>query len=504
MKKIFYAVLSAFLLLGLFSCDLQRDPDGNDDQKDHFASFVETKHFRDGLYAVLRSSENPSRFVWQDFQSDMFAVAIHDGNTSSRFITWSLGHMETSDEIASYYFAYYALLQRANYFVSRIDRSLERNLYEDNQIKEVKIFRAEGKTIQALALSRLMERFAYKYDPAIATHPHDLGVVLVKDYDPYVSTPRNTQKECYTYIMECLNEAIDILPEKSSEGNTRVSKLYAQGLRARVNLSMGNYADAIKDAEVLVKKYPLIDATTSKSFGEIYRDDDRNPEIIFRAYASPTLGTTIATTISGFFWHQASRKIRSQPIAALFQWVVDLYDAQDYRKSVYITNEHKVVGASAIKPGYVVGKYQGNPAYQSNPAISDFKVTSRFFSVAEAYLIMAESLAKTGDAAGAKETLKTLCEKRGGELEDGDIMDLVMAERTRELIGEGSRLNDMIRWNLPNNHDDMENQPVFLEIGLAKADKLKQPVPAGHYAFTWEIPLRDRQVNPQIIKNWPN
>ena len=63
MKKIFYAAVSALLLLGLFSCDLQRDPDGSDEQKDHFASFVETKHFRDGLYATLRSTENPTRFV---------------------------------------------------------------------------------------------------------------------------------------------------------------------------------------------------------------------------------------------------------------------------------------------------------------------------------------------------------------------------------------------------------------------------------------------------------
>lgn len=503
MKKIFYAAVSALLLLGLFSCDLQRDPDGSDNQKDHFASFVETKQFRDGLYATLRGTENPTRFVWQDLQSDMYAVTTNDGNTSSRFITWSLGALESSGEIASYYLAYYSLLQRANYFVTRIERSMELNLYLEKELKDVKIFHAEGKTLQALALSRLMERFAYKYDPAATTHPYDLGIVLVKDYNPMIAAPRNTQKECYDYILECLNQAIDVLPNKSNEGNIRVSKHYAHALRARVNFAMGNYDAAKEDAKVLVDNYPLIDVTTAKNFAKVYRDDANNPEIVFRAFASGTIGTVAETTLSGFLWHSGAQLVVSSPISAPFQWVVDLYDDTDYRKSCYITKDFYVIGGGVDK-GYVVGKYLGNPAYQSNPNVPDFKVTSRFFSVAEAYLIMAESMAKSGDAAGAKDLLKTLCEKRGGQLEDGDIMDLVMAERTRELIGEGSRLNDMIRWNLPNNHDDMENQPVFLQIGLAKADKLKQPVPAGHYAFTWEFPVRDRQVNPQIIKNWPN
>ncbi|WP_373701312.1 RagB/SusD family nutrient uptake outer membrane protein [Porphyromonas loveana] len=500
MKKILYAAMSAFMLLGLFSCDLQRDPDGQDDQKDYFASLTETKQFRDGLYSVLRGAENPERFVWQDFQSDMFAVTTNDGNTSSRFVTWSLGHMESSDEIASYYLAYYTLLQQANYFVGNIERTIERGIYTtDAQVTSARMYRAEGLVMQALALSRLMERFAYKYDPNAAASPQNLGVVLVKGYEPFSSAPRNTQTECYQYILDRLGEAIEVLPAKSTEGNIRISKNFALALRSRVNLNMGNYSAAIPDAQAVVDAYPLIDATTAAAFEKIYRSDDDNPELVFRGYASSTIGTTVATTINGAFAN-ATYEVLFSPIAAPFQWVVDQYQASDFRKSVYISKKYYTLpGVKA----YMVTKHLGNPAYRTNPNVHDFKVASRFFSVAEAYLILAESKAKTGDESGAKAVLTTLSQKRGAVLEDGAAMDLVMAERNREMIGEGSRLNDMLRWNLPNNHDDMENQPDLVDAGVAKNDKLKQAVPAGHFAFTWEIPLRDRQVNPQILKNWP-
>ena len=71
------------------------------------------------------------------------------------------------------------------------------------------------------------------------------------------------------------------------------------------------------------------------------------------------------------------------------------------------------------------------------------------------------------------------------------------------MIGEGSRLNDMIRWNM-----DLVVSPVQAVLHKIAVPTILQTddptrVPAGFYAFTWEIPNRDLVVIPELVRNWP-
>lgn len=500
MKKIIYWVATVFLAASVSSCELDRDPEGKDFQQP-YTSFVQTKQNRDGLYALLRNTENPRMHFYQELQSDMYCTTITDGNSLAPFVNWDLGILNDhgrADEdevsgIAGYYFVYNRLNQQANAFVNNTEAALQNQVYKNStEIANAKSFLAEGKVLQALAIWRLMDRFSFHESVTeVNSGAKDLGVILLKEYNPGYIGPRATKAQCYDYILSRLSEAIEVLPE-NRESVLYVSRDYAYALRARIYLALGEYGKAAADAKMVVDKYPLIGAANASEFENIYRSDANNPEIIFRGFASATLGSFTATTLNGAA--PAGKDIKYKPSAVPFQWVVDLYENEDFRKSVYIA---KVVKKDK---GYLVNKFLEDKAYRDVQDKPNLKVGARYFSVAEVYLILVESALQTGDTPTAEKYLKALSKARGAEVSVVN-MEALQAERTRELIGEGSRLRDMVRWSIPNNHDAFETQPGL--EGFANTTPLKAQAPVGFYAYTWEFPQRDRQTNPQLIKNWP-
>lgn len=497
MKKIInYAVTGLLLVSSFAACDLDRTPHNSDVQKP-YEDMATTVQYRDGLYSVLRGAENAGRYTLSEYMSDMYCVMQGDGGHATPYVTWTIPRIETADHASNYYFGFNRLIQQANAFVGNVKLAIANGVYKTEVDKtNAQIYLAEAKTLQALALFRLMERFAYPYDPNETTSPKNLGVVLIKEYDPWAVGARATQTETYSYIMSLLDEAISVLPETNAN-NMYVSRDYALGLRARVHMAMDNYAEAANDIRAFYKKYNLISAANSDEFEEAYRKMSSNPELIFRGYASVTNGYLVYQDLMGAT--ASGTNVKYNPRVTPLQWVCDLYDAADYRKKVYIVDKVNGDGGK----GYVVNKFLGDPELREDPKKENFKTGCRFFSLAEAYLILAEADIMTGNTAEAMEVLKELSKSRGAEVSGADYMQILKDERTREMIGEGSRLNDMIRWNM-----DLVVSPVQAVLHKIAVPTILQTddptrVPAGFYAFTWEIPNRDLVVIPELVRNWP-
>lgn len=505
MKRMLYWALAIALLATSFaSCDLNRDPEDRDKQGP-FKSISQARQNRDGIYALFRDAEQPGVHVYNEVQSDLYTTTTNDGNQYYPFIAWQLGSMQTHGRadsesvygVAGYYFLYSRLIQQTNAYVGNMQTALANNsdmsiFSSSEEVELAKRYLAEVKVIQAVANWRMMDRFAYKYNASAAQSPENLGIILLKEYNPGYMGPRVTQQECYDHILSVLAEAIAVLPAKNPEGNVYIGADYAYASRARVHLSMGNYSAALTDAKQIVDNYPLIAVSSADDFATKYRSDADNPEIVFRGFASPSTGYVSSTALNGAT--VVNKKFRYAPMVVPLQWVVDLYEDADYRKSCYIEKK-----ANSSK-GYLVNKFLEDPALRETADIPVTRVGVRMFSIAEAYLMVAECAHMTGDDATAKQYLTTLNKARGGNIDTSNVEKAVREERTRELIGEGARLRDMVRWNLPN-IDKTDIQPAL--DGFARVIPLEQEVPAGHFAFTWEFPVRDRQVNLQLIKNWP-
>ena len=134
---------------------------------------------------------------------------------------------------------------------------------------------------------------------------------------------------------------------------------------------------------------------------------------------------------------------------------MSLYEDKDMRKSAYFGKYHLIVSSGNAGDIYFFNKYPGNDYYNGLGASTKFVNQPKPFRIAEMYLIAAEAYARTGTAALVKrgsDLLKELRTKRiegytqGDYTDAGVLMDEVMDERVRELVGEGFRLTDLKRW----------------------------------------------------------
>jgi hypothetical protein len=74
-------------------------------------------------------------------------------------------------------------------------------------------------------------------------------------------------------------------------------------------------------------------------------------------------------------------------------------------------------------------------------------------------------------------------------------MDAIKSERVRELLCEGSRLDDLKRWKMGFSRSAPQNT-ALLNIGPEFDQKV---VAAGDDKFVWAIPANDMTTNPNLI-----
>jgi starch-binding outer membrane protein, SusD/RagB family len=82
-------------------------------------------------------------------------------------------------------------------------------------------------------------------------------------------------------------------------------------------------------------------------------------------------------------------------------------------------------------------------------------------------------------------------------LTGASLMTEIRNERTRELLLEGFRLDDLRRWNLGFTRSTPQNMNL-IETGVNYNQKT---VPAGDPKFTWGIPANDLTINPNMTQN---
>lgn len=277
--------------------------------------------------------------------------------------------------------------------------------------------------------------------------------------------------------------------------------------------------------------------------GERYNEDKKKVEAVLREYVTPTwypnqylldlygpkdyvaaagakkdLRMQI-TTVGSWFeepWHYSPNKGR------------DLSTNSEEPKDVTVFYPKEKKNQSAEPQAWTdlyltmtfVSKFRGNPALNRNEAKNQFSYahTTHLFDIAEAYLIKAEAQAWKGDVAGAKKTIEALRKSRGltDQLINADTQEamkqIVMDERTREMIGMGTRMTDLKRWNMPMSRKGKGIQKLLLsdpygprEIYVHdKTEFMDLEVSPDNPEFIWELPVQDRNTLPDLEENWPD
>ncbi|MFC3196936.1 RagB/SusD family nutrient uptake outer membrane protein [Parapedobacter deserti] len=487
--KISHVLTSTALVLVTMSCgDLDRFPFGEIEQSQSFQSVRDARTHNNGLYAYLRGRVSGLYQYSTDIQADQLNASLDFGNRNGNPHRWE-GFLSDDYTIRDTWSGYYSAIANLNNQIEGFEQITPGN---DNEVAELNRYKGDAYLARAFYYLNLTLRFAKAYNPSTASS--DLGVPLVLTYDISLQPARSTVAECYAQILQDIETAKGLLANVEGEqGATRFTSDAVLALEARVKLYMQDFSGARTAAQTVINSgtYPLL--TTQEGLTDMWHRDLAT-EVIFQPHlAAPNeLGNTTGSVYLGY--NAGQDKFIPDFIPS--QWVIDAYDDEDHRKSVYFENLDVLIQGTNYTDLYLVNKYPGNPELFTG-AVTNYQHHPKVFRVAELYLIVAEAAVES-DPAASLAALNTLRQARGldalGNLSGQALMDAVKTERFKELAFEGFRLDDLKRWGEgftrrdPQDLDPIQTGPNYQVLS-------KQ---AGDNKFVWGIPLRDQTVNPNI------
>lgn len=308
---------------------------------------------------------------------------------------------------------------------------------------------------RSIAYFWLLQQFAKPYLKSTAANELGMPIRLTADVNKKYS--RSTLEETYKQIINDLEVASELLPLTSSP-KTRPSKLAAYALLARTMLSMNDFemADfyagkclAINDD---LLDYNSLNANLARPFPNPLTIG--NPEVIFYNKSSS----------SGFYQDGTTSVVRE---------IYDSYQAEDLRKAMFYTLNNN--GNINFK-----GSYSGG-----SPPFSGL-------TNGEVYLIKAESSIRLNKLEEGLGYFNALLKKRYAKNEfdpypvsnQAALLQLVLAERKKEMVYRGLRWMDLRRLNAY----DHANIDVIREFnGVTHVLKANSP------RFVFPIP--DYEIN---------
>ncbi len=310
---------------------------------------------------------------------------------------------------------------------------------------------------------------------------------------------RSSVKECYDNIVKDLDEAVANLKGITLKVNdyNHCSYAVACGLRARVALTMQDYATAANYADLAIQAaeadggklmtveqaakcptepiFPNITTETGEAMWAAMTQDDQTVYFYsFYAYMS---------------WNFSSTAIRTYG-KSISSTTYEAMSETDVRRSWFIpkTSDIKVPASNYKKFPYANHKFT---ARATSNAVGDYA----FMRLSEMYLMKAEAQARNNDA-GAAATFTAFQVNRDPEYVAPTSLDAlledIMASRRVELWGEGFRWLDLKRLNLPLNRTGKN-------FDIATCSVLQ--VPAGDVRWQWLLPQAEIDANQLLEQN---
>lgn len=495
MKKIYSILLASILIL---SCDMDKSPYGDLDDKTAIQSLNDTRRLRNGLYSGMRGLTTGGYVYLTDIQMDIFQGVVGNGNRKGPISDGSIMPSETS--IEGTWKGCYAVINSANYLLEKTEKLMTDNKYTDEELATLKQYDGEAHFIRAFCYYWLVDHFCESYTAANAQTPAK-GLPLTTVYYPTGDMSkypgRSTQSETYDLIEKDLVAAYEALKAYESIDKTSAapdatyfSSYAVLALQARVALLKGDNATALAKAEAIIGSN-VYSLSGLAEYADIWRKDT-GKEIIFRSFMAKTelggsTGMAYLSPEENFADYIPTYGIRT------------MYDSKDVRHDAFFTTWELMVGGSKIK-AKVFKKYPGNEALKTSVS-PNYVNMSKPFRLSEIYLIAAEAAA-TGTPDKANKYLNDLRAKRikdyvSKSYSGQELVQQIRVERFKELLGEGYRMSDLRRWGLGfSRRPDHPDNPAIESALLITGKGLSYPV--GDHRFVWPIPAGEISANPQL------
>ncbi|ARS33980.1 RagB/SusD family nutrient uptake outer membrane protein [Pontibacter actiniarum] len=417
---------------------------------------------------------------------DVVMTAAGNGWFNSTY-KWMTHRNANAGTVSFVYRFYYKIIANANKIIEGIDTA-------EGTPAERAAIKGQALAYRAWAHHQLVQIFAERYDASKSSNDQ-LGVPIMNVYT-LEGQPRATVEQVYAQINKDIDEAISLLPARrnaKSHFNTNVAK----GIKARVALTMQDWATAAKFANEAAQGYKLMGQTQ-------YLAGFNNVENEEWMWGSDQISDQTTYFYSYFAYMSAnfsSSNIRANPKAINSQLYSKIPNT-DVRKQLWDPTPTEVLDETTKKVvgydvnGYVIPSNFSPKPYMNRKFLADGGASSvgdvPYMRAAEMMLIEAEALARMGNNSAAAALLTKLVKARDTEasditLADQALIDEIMKQRRIELWGEGFRFFDLKRTNSPLNRNGANHSATLAGNVL--------DVAAGDNQWQWLIPQDELNSN---------
>jgi hypothetical protein len=422
---------------------------------------------------------------------DFMGEDLHQANatwfTSTGEGTYVAARTDNAASNLYYFRTFYQIIGNANAIIDNIAGAVGADA-DKARIK------AEALALRAYSYSYLVQFYGTRY-VAGATNTQLAVPLLTKSTD--TKMPRVSVEAIYTQINADLDAAITLFGSASARPNkSHIDIWTAKGLKARVALTMQNYATAINYAKQVVDggAYPLM---SQASYQSGFNDAPNLSEVMWACMPNTEQGDTFGSYFAQIAYNANTTYERGTP-KMINSKLYDLIGANDVRKKMWepapTTANFPLPSTAFTRRAYMSRKF----ATKSNDGPSLGDVT--LMRSSEMYLILAEAYASsaTPQTTLAQTTLFNLVKVRDltavqSTNTDAALTNEILVNRRVELWGEGFRYLDLKRLNLPLDRT-AANVPNFVPGSVNNV----LTIPAGDPRFLFLIPKSEIDANPNI------
>ncbi|KIO51102.1 RagB/SusD family nutrient uptake outer membrane protein [Flavobacterium hibernum] len=391
---------------------------------------------------------------------------------------WSALQNINAVDIRYPYRTYYRIIRNANTIINATDVAI-------GSTADKNIVKGQALLYRAFCHFQLVQLYSKRYVNGQDNTQLGVPIILTVGNEKF---PRSTVEEVYAQINKDLDEANNLLIGYPRPNKSHLNLNVAQGLKARVALTQGNWAVA---ADYAKKARTGISLMSVAEYGAGFNDYN-NREWMWGSHINE-----VQTEYFGNFGAYMSRNYNSTVIRscpkAINSKLYNLIPSTDVRSTIFsVDGKH---------PGLSLASNFSKFPYTSQKFLSistgDSRCDVPYMRAAEMYLIEAEAKARLGQADAADilfELEKARDPKYVLSTNTGQaLVDEILLQRRIELWGEGFRFFDLKRTNSSldrtgANHDSSIVGGVFV-------------VPAGDKRWQWLIPVDEINANPLIIQN---
>lgn len=456
--------------------------------------------------------------IWMDMMGEDL-VYTRANAQFQKAAMWILHRDPSSIHVDYHYELFYKFISNANMIINNIDNATGTQ-EERNYIK------GQALAYRAFAYFNLVQCWGERYKAE--GNNTQLGVILRTD-NTTDNRARSTVEEVSKQINEDLDQSISLLAQVSiaRENKSHINVHVARGLKARVLLTQGKWAEAAAMAKLVVDNSGATLQSDTYTTKNNRMSDQSNTEWLWGKKAQEDQAGTLKDFHS--FMSNKNVSYNKNTPRAIYNLLYNRISETDVRKSIWFpcAQDPKATPAPVVPSGGYIRNYMANKFLLTDENAKCGDVP--WMRLPEMMLIEAEGYARSGDDVKAAAALYPLAHQRDPQYKlstktGNDLIDEVMFQRRIELWGEGFRFLDLKRLNMA-----LDRGPkVRTELGYSDSpwnSNTKMPTKvdpeasnynmydghpmgeenrtraAGINDWQWVFPNSELNVNPLCVQN---